>query len=39
MDDAALGGTVVCCRDITAKAIYDAIATMGSRILAARRLC
>jgi fatty-acyl-CoA synthase len=25
----ALGGTVVCCRDITAKAIYDAIADEG----------
>ena len=25
----ALGGTVVCCRDITAKAIYDAIADQG----------
>ncbi|MDE9450976.1 AMP-binding protein [Aliiroseovarius sp. Z3] len=25
----ALGGTVVCCRDITAKAIYDAIADDG----------
>ena len=24
-----LGGTVVCCRDITAEAIYDAIATEG----------
>ena len=29
MDDAALGGTVVCCRDITAKAIYDAIGDEG----------
>jgi len=26
---AALGGTVVCCRDITARAIYDAIADEG----------
>ena len=25
----ALGGTVVCCRDVTAKAIYDAIADEG----------
>ncbi len=25
----ALGGTVVCCRDVTAKAIYDAIADQG----------
>ncbi len=24
-----LGGTLVCCRDITAKAIYDAIADEG----------
>ena len=35
----AVGGTIICCRDVTAKAIFDAIENEGVTILAGRQLC
>jgi fatty-acyl-CoA synthase len=34
-----IGGTLVCCRDITARTIVDAIADKRVHILAARPSC